>query len=121
MFLSFSPAVSKDALKRMSATVRAWRLHRRTGFVNIHVLWRRRSGVEDGFRGWRCPRGAGDGIADRGHGIDAVFDRGGDVAADGQAVGGGVFAGESTGDVLLDLVGSRSRSARLFVGGIRAS
>ena len=31
MFLSFSPAVSKDALNKMSATVRAWALHRRTG------------------------------------------------------------------------------------------
>jgi RNA-directed DNA polymerase len=31
MFLSFLPATSKDALKTMSATVRAWRLHRRTG------------------------------------------------------------------------------------------
>jgi hypothetical protein len=31
MFLSFCPAVSKDALKKMSATVRAWRLHHCTG------------------------------------------------------------------------------------------
>lgn len=30
MFLNFAPAVSKDALKKMSAQVRAWRLHRRT-------------------------------------------------------------------------------------------
>ena len=28
-FTSFLPAVSKDALKKMSATVRSWRLHRR--------------------------------------------------------------------------------------------
>jgi RNA-directed DNA polymerase len=31
MFLSSCPAVSKDALKKMSATVRSWRLHHRTG------------------------------------------------------------------------------------------
>ena len=29
-FTGFTPAVSKDALKKMGATVRAWRLHRRT-------------------------------------------------------------------------------------------
>ncbi|HUH70077.1 MAG TPA: group II intron maturase-specific domain-containing protein, partial [Mycobacterium sp.] len=31
MFLSFMPAVSKDALKKISAEVRSWRLHHRTG------------------------------------------------------------------------------------------
>ena len=31
MFTGFNPAVSKDALKKMGATVRAWRLHHRTG------------------------------------------------------------------------------------------
>ena len=30
-FLSFIPAISKDALKKISAEVRSWRLHRRTG------------------------------------------------------------------------------------------
>ena len=30
-FLSFMPAISKDALKKISAEVRSWRLHRRTG------------------------------------------------------------------------------------------
>jgi RNA-directed DNA polymerase len=30
LFLSFAPAVSKDALKKMSARVRSWRLHQRT-------------------------------------------------------------------------------------------
>jgi RNA-directed DNA polymerase len=30
MFSAFLPAVSKDALKKMSATIRAWRLHLRT-------------------------------------------------------------------------------------------
>ena len=31
MFLSFSPAISRDALKKLGATVRSWRLHQRTG------------------------------------------------------------------------------------------
>ena len=31
MFVSFLPAISKDALKKISAEVRSWRLHRRTG------------------------------------------------------------------------------------------
>jgi group II intron reverse transcriptase/maturase len=48
MFLSFSPPVSKDALKRMSATVRAWRLHHRTGFSE-HDLARMTNPV---VRGW---------------------------------------------------------------------
>jgi group II intron reverse transcriptase/maturase len=30
-FLSFIPAISKDALKKISAEARSWRLHRRTG------------------------------------------------------------------------------------------
>ena len=33
IFTSFLPAASKDALKKMSATVRSWRLHRRTGLT----------------------------------------------------------------------------------------
>ena len=31
MFSAFLPAVSKDALKRMSGEVRAWRIHLRSG------------------------------------------------------------------------------------------
>ncbi|WP_406985851.1 group II intron maturase-specific domain-containing protein [Nocardiopsis protaetiae] len=31
VFTSFLPAVSKEALKRMNAVVRSWRLHRRVG------------------------------------------------------------------------------------------
>ena len=31
MFTSFLPAISKDALNRISAQVRSWRLHLRTG------------------------------------------------------------------------------------------
>jgi hypothetical protein len=31
VFTSFAPAISKEALKRISTTVRRWRLDRRTG------------------------------------------------------------------------------------------
>jgi RNA-directed DNA polymerase len=31
LFVSFAPAISRDALKRISAQVRSWRLHQRTG------------------------------------------------------------------------------------------
>jgi hypothetical protein len=31
IFTSFQPAISTDALKRISAEVRSWQLHRRTG------------------------------------------------------------------------------------------
>lgn len=39
IFTSFLPAVSKKALKRMSATVRSWRLHRRTGHSLVELAW----------------------------------------------------------------------------------
>ena len=48
MFLSFCPAVSRDALKTMSATVRSWRLHHRTG-SSEHDLARL---VNPVVRGW---------------------------------------------------------------------
>ncbi|MFD8220001.1 group II intron maturase-specific domain-containing protein [Streptomyces sp. NPDC059697] len=35
MFLAFMPAVSKDALNRMSEEVRRWRLHRRPNFTFV--------------------------------------------------------------------------------------
>jgi hypothetical protein len=54
MFLNFSPAVSKDALKKMSATLRAWRLHRRTG-SSEHDLARQINPV---VRGWMQYYGA---------------------------------------------------------------
>ena len=54
MFLSFSPAVSKDALNKMSATVRAWRLPRRTG-SSEHDLARMINPV---VRGWMQYYGA---------------------------------------------------------------
>ena len=37
IFTSFLPAVSKKALKRMSAAVRSWRLHRRTGHSLVEL------------------------------------------------------------------------------------
>ncbi len=54
MFLSFSPAVSKEALKKMGATVRAWRLHHRTG-SSEHDLARQ---VNPVVRGWMRYYGA---------------------------------------------------------------
>ncbi len=54
MFLSFCPAVSKDALKKMSATVRDWRLHHRTG-SSEHDLARL---VNPVVRGWMQYYGA---------------------------------------------------------------
>jgi len=54
MFLSFSPAVSKEALKKMGATVRAWRLHHRTR-SSEHDLARL---VNPVVRGWMRYYGA---------------------------------------------------------------
>lgn len=53
-FTSFNPAVSKDALTRMSATVRSWRLHRRTG----HELADLARAVNPVIRGWMNYYGA---------------------------------------------------------------
>jgi hypothetical protein len=47
-----------------------------------------------GFQGF-----PGDGVAECGHGVEAVFDRGGQVAADGQPVAGDFLAGEPAGDL----------------------
>ena len=47
-FASFMPAVSKDALKRMSEQVRSWRLHRRTG----HNLTELAARINPIIRGW---------------------------------------------------------------------
>ncbi|MEV0407223.1 group II intron reverse transcriptase/maturase [Actinoallomurus sp. NPDC050550] len=54
MRCGFNPAVSKEALKQMSATVRAWRLHHRTG-SSEHDLARRINPV---VRGWMQYYGA---------------------------------------------------------------
>ena len=48
IFTSFLPAASKDALKKMSATVRSWRLHRRTG-LTMSQLARE---INPAVRGW---------------------------------------------------------------------
>ena len=54
MFLSFLPAVSKDALTRMGAVVRGWALHRRTG-LSEHELAR---WINPVVRGWMAYYGA---------------------------------------------------------------
>ncbi|MFG1711325.1 group II intron reverse transcriptase/maturase [Nonomuraea sp. M3C6] len=36
-FLSFQPAISKDALKKISNEVRGWRLHRRVNFTFVEI------------------------------------------------------------------------------------
>src|SRR5205807_2900064 len=48
MFLSFNPAVSKEALKMMSARVRSWRLHQRTDLSEADLArW-----INPVVRGW---------------------------------------------------------------------
>lgn len=55
-----------------------------------------------GWRGDRWPPGvAGECVVDAGQDVGAVFAEGVDVAADVKAVLGDVFAGESSGDLLL--------------------
>ena len=54
MFLSFLPATSKDALKKMSAMVRAWRLHRRTGSTESDLARM----INPVVRGWMAYYGA---------------------------------------------------------------
>ena len=54
MFCGFNPAVSKDALKKMGATVRAWRLHLRADLAE-HELAR---WINPVVRGWMQYYGA---------------------------------------------------------------
>jgi group II intron reverse transcriptase/maturase len=54
MFLSFLPAISKDALNKLNAQVRGWALHRRTG-SSEHDLARQINPV---VRGWMQYYGA---------------------------------------------------------------
>lgn len=54
VFTGFGPAVSKDALKKMSATVRAWRLHHRAD-LSEHDLAR---WINPVLRGWMQYYGA---------------------------------------------------------------
>lgn len=53
-FLSFMPAISKDALKKISAKVRSWRLHHRTGhtFADLARM------INPMVRGWMNYYGA---------------------------------------------------------------
>ena len=53
-FSSFQPAISKDALNRISAEVRSWRLHHRTG----HDLAGLAAGINPIVRGWMQYYGA---------------------------------------------------------------
>lgn len=48
VFMSFMPAVSKEALKKMSARVRSWRLHRRTGLALADLA----AALNPIIRGW---------------------------------------------------------------------
>lgn len=53
-FTSFLPAISKDALKKISAEVRSWRLHRRTGATAADIAqW-----INPKVRGWMAYYGA---------------------------------------------------------------
>jgi RNA-directed DNA polymerase len=48
MFTSFQPAISKQALKRLSKTVRSWRLHRRTTWESTDLAQM----INPVIRGW---------------------------------------------------------------------
>jgi len=54
MFTGFNPAVSKDALKKMGAEVRSWRLHRRTQSTEAGLARR----INPIVRGWMNYYGA---------------------------------------------------------------
>jgi RNA-directed DNA polymerase len=53
-FSSFNPAISKDALKRLSGQVRAWRVHRRTGKTLVELA----RAINPIVRGWMQYYGA---------------------------------------------------------------
>ena len=53
-FTSFLPAISKEALKKISAEVRSWRLHRCTGMTSADIArW-----INPKVRGWMTYYGA---------------------------------------------------------------
>jgi group II intron reverse transcriptase/maturase len=54
MFLSFLPAISKEALRRISAEVRSWRLHHRTNLTEADLARR----INPIVRGWMNYYGA---------------------------------------------------------------
>ena len=53
-FTSFLPAISKDALKKISAEVRSWRLHRCTGMTSADIA----KMINPKVRGWLTYYGA---------------------------------------------------------------
>jgi group II intron reverse transcriptase/maturase len=53
-FVSFLPAISKDALKKISQQVRSWRLHRRTGHTAADLA----RDINPAVRGWMTYYGA---------------------------------------------------------------
>lgn len=53
-FTSFLPAISKDALKKISARLRSWRLHRRTGSSAADIARM----INPVVRGWMAYYGA---------------------------------------------------------------
>ncbi|BBX73422.1 hypothetical protein MSHI_13280 [Mycobacterium shinjukuense] len=54
MFVSFMPAISRDALKKIGREVRSWRLHHRTG----HTFAGLASTINPIVRGWMNYYGA---------------------------------------------------------------
>jgi group II intron reverse transcriptase/maturase len=54
MFLGFGPAISKEALKKISAEVKSWRLHQRTGLSEADLARR----INPIVRGWMNYYGA---------------------------------------------------------------
>jgi len=54
MFLSFLPAISREALSRISAQVRSWRLHHRTHLTEADLARR----INPIVRGWMNYYGA---------------------------------------------------------------
>ena len=68
--------------------------------VGCRVCWVRRLG---GCGQWWLPGFPGEGVADAGQDVDAVFAHGVDVAADVEAILGDDLAGQPPGDLLLGL------------------
>jgi RNA-directed DNA polymerase len=64
MFLSFSPAISREALNKISEEVRRWRRHRRTG-LTFAELAQRINPIVAGWMTTACPEGARERIGGR--------------------------------------------------------
>ncbi|MFB7225360.1 group II intron maturase-specific domain-containing protein [Streptomyces sp. NPDC056227] len=54
MFLSFTPAISGEALRRISSEVRSWRLHHRTSLTEANLA----RAINPIIRGWMAYYGA---------------------------------------------------------------